>query len=96
MIGRRRRWRLDVWFARAALEPCILIAQLLNLQTESGVLGRELLDDIQQLPNDLAGCGLGDGVEVDLRKLHTQGVYQTSVLLSLAVPAVMERILPNR
>jgi len=51
------------------------------------------LADVEQLLDDRAGCGVGDGVEVHIGELQMEVVYQTSAGSSRSAPAIMERIL---
>lgn len=73
-------------------EGSSFVLEVLILGSQGGHFCSLRLDDVEQLPNDLTGCEVRDGVEVDLGELHSEIVYQTLARLSAAAPAIMERI----
>ncbi len=65
---------------------------MLHLHTQSRVLGHQRLDQVQELPHELARRRVRDGLKVDVRELHMGVVYQTSAVPSPGSPGIMERI----
>ena len=90
--GRRWHGRCDRRLGRAALQARVLITQLLNLGAQGRVLGHQRLDQVQELPHELARRGVRDGLQVNVRDLHMGVVYQTSAAPSPGTPGIMERI----
>jgi hypothetical protein len=94
MVAGRRWWRgwLDIRFARAALQARQLIPQLLALGTELHHLSVQRFDDIEQVPDELAHRRVGDGIQVDVGKLHT---LTWTYFFSLLNRRLWVRILPR-